>query len=252
MLAKNLKYLRKENKISQGEMADLFGLKRTTMGDYERGTSNPSIPTLLKIADYFKVTVDQLLKDKIYNNEYTIIEDSNLKVLAISIDKQSNRNLIDLVKSKAEAGYLSSFQDPEYILELPKISIPNIPEGTYRAFEISGDSMLPIISGSIIICSYIEQISSIKDGKTYILISKKDGLVYKRIYKDFEHNRLILNSDNNHYLPFEINLEDVNEVWEYHAHISFSDNKPALDVLKDQMEMMEQQFNDMKMRFSQI
>ncbi len=249
LLAKNLKYLRKANKISQQELADILGLKRTTLGDYERSTSNPSIQTLIQLAEHFDITVDQLLKDKIYNNEYTIVEDSNQKILAISVDK-SNNNLIDLVESKAEAGYLSSFQDPEYIKDLPKISIPGLVGDTYRAFEINGDSMLPITSGSIIICSYVEHLDQTKDGKTYIVISKSEGLVYKRIKKDLKNTRLILQSDNEHYLPYDISLSDISELWQYHAHISFSDNKPVVEELKEQLSDMEKQIKEIKARLN--
>lgn len=245
MLAKNIKYLRKKNRISQAEMADILGLKRTTLGDYERSTSNPSILTLVQISEYFNVSVDQLLKDKIFNDHYAILNNSSQKVLAISIDPDGKNN-IELVKTKAEAGYLSSFNDPEYIRDLPKISLPNIDDGTYRAFEINGDSMLPIISGSIIVCSYIESLDEIKDNNTYIVISKSDGLVYKRIKKDTSLQKLILISDNEHYLPYEIGYDDIAELWKYHAHISFSDEKITNEDLRDKLNFMENQLAEIK------
>jgi uncharacterized radical SAM superfamily protein len=89
------------------------------------------------------------------------------------------QNYIELVETKAEAGYMNSMSDPEYIADLPKIAIPSLQNGRYRAFEIFGDSMLPMESGSIILSKYVEALKDIKDDKTYIIITHKDGVVYK-------------------------------------------------------------------------
>jgi hypothetical protein len=52
-----------------------------------------------------------------------------------------------MVPLKASAGYLNGYADPEYVAKLPKFYLPMFKQGTFRAFEIKGDSMLPIISG---------------------------------------------------------------------------------------------------------
>ena len=51
--------------------------------------------------------------------------------------------------------------------------IPNLPTGTYRAFEISGDSMLPMPSGSLVISKYVETLKDVKDDKTYVIITHR-------------------------------------------------------------------------------
>jgi transcriptional regulator with XRE-family HTH domain len=211
MLDKNLQYLRKLHKLSQQELADTFSIPRSTLGDYERGKTEPNIEMLIRMSQYFDLSLDHLLQHKLYNDSHLLTKDDNLKILAITLDSQKKAN-IELVHTKAEAGYLESFQDPEYISELPKIQLPSLSEGTYRAFEISGDSMLPIESGSIIISKYIESISHIKDGRTYIIVSKSDGLVYKRVKNDSVAKRLILVSDNDLYLPYAIDYTDISEV----------------------------------------
>src|SRR5690606_23741103 len=115
--------------------------------------------------------------------------------------------------------------DPEYIKELPKIQFPQLPSGTYRAFEIQGNSMLPLESGSIVICSYVENLNQLKKNKTYVIISKNEGVVYKRVLPDYSRKKLVLTSDNDEYLPYDISLEEIDEIWQYHAHIGFSDVK---------------------------
>lgn len=231
MIGSNLKYLRKKNNLSQQAFADVLDIPRTTLGDYEREKTEPNIPMLLKMATYFDISVDGLLSKNIELEKYQITQSPILKVLAISLDNNNESN-IELVDSKAEAGYLDAYQNPEYIKDLPKFVLPNIPNGTYRAFEIQGDSMLPIVSGSIIIASYVERISEIKNGKTYIIISKRDGLVYKRVMLNKENASLILKSDNELYIPYELDFNEVDEIWQYYAHLSFDDSEKSLDNIE--------------------
>ena len=245
MLGRNLKYLRQKSHISQQVLADFLEIPRSTLGDYERGNTEPSISMLIRMSEYFDTKVDQLIAQDLSHSEYEILKTQVMKVLAISVDAE-NESHIELVDSKAEAGYLDSYQNPEYIRELPKIHFPNIPRGTYRGFEIQGDSMLPIESGSIIIAAYIENIDSIKDDKTYIVITKKDGLVYKRVEKKLSKNQLKLSSDNDIYEPFSVALEEVDEIWQYYAHISFSDTKPTLN------NAIEAQINDIQKKVTEM
>jgi len=232
MIGKNLKYLRSKNKLSQQALSDVLSIPRTTLGDYERTKTEPNIAMLLKMADYFDVQVDDLISKDLSHSEYEVMKNKVMRVLAITVNEDNQGN-IELVDSKAEAGYLDSYQNPEFIKELPRIQFPNIPWGTYRGFEIQGDSMLPIESGSIIIASYVENIADIKEDRTYIVISNKDGLVYKRVRVDKEEKELILSSDNETYLPYKLSFGEVSEIWKYYAHLSFSDAKASSEILVD-------------------
>jgi DNA-binding XRE family transcriptional regulator len=227
MLTKNLNYLRKKNKVSQQVLADVLGVARTTLGDYERGKTEPNIETLINIATYFNVKVDDLLRSNLSHQDLEILRNKDMRVLAISVD-QENRQNIELVDRKAEAGYLESFQDPEYISELPKLYFPQIPEGTYRAFEIQGNSMLPLLPGSIVICGYVENIDALKNDRTYV-IATREGIVYKRIFNNINDHTITAISDNPAYPPYIIPWEDIAEIWQYYAHVSFSDIKKGMD-----------------------
>jgi hypothetical protein len=93
--------------------------------------------------------------------------------------------------------------------------------GTYRAFEISGDSMLPIASGTVIVGRFIDDWSDIKDGTPCIIVSQKEGVVFKRAYNKIrEASSLTLHSDNPVYIPYSIEAEEVLEIWEAKAFIS--------------------------------
>jgi transcriptional regulator with XRE-family HTH domain len=233
MLGANIKYLRNKNKLSQQELADKLSVPRSSLSDYERGHTQVSIENLIRLSDIFDVRIDDLVKTNLSHRDLELIRNRDLRVLAISVDSDQNAN-IELVATKAEAGYLESFADPEYIRDLPKIAFPNIPQGTYRGFEIHGDSMLPLESGSIVICSYVESLSDIKADRTYVIISQREGVVYKRLRPDHKNNKLTLISDNDAYLPYEIHYGDIGEVWQYYAHLSFSDSKYTFHALLEE------------------
>lgn len=59
--AKNLRLLRKQNRMSQFMLADKLGVSQRTVSHYENSSSEPSLQILCRIAHIFKVSVDELL-----------------------------------------------------------------------------------------------------------------------------------------------------------------------------------------------
>ncbi len=223
----NIRFLRKQKGLTQEQFAEKIGIKRSVVGAYEEGRASPPLETLLKMADLFQITADDFISKDISKGEVTTPVSGagstpQFKVLSITVDKEDNEN-IELVPQKASAGYLNGYADPEYIEELPRFQLPVLPKNaTYRAFEISGDSMLPLESGTIIIGQYVESTNDIKNGKTYILVTGKEGVVYKRVFNYLKDNgKLYLVSDNKAYSPYEIEGGEVLEIWEAKAFISF-------------------------------
>lgn len=230
-LAQNIGILRKNKELSQKDLSEALKIPRSTLGGYERGYSEPDISLLLKMAEIFGVDMETLLKIDLTKADPRDYIDKSLRVVTVTQDKGGKAN-IQLVDTKAEAGYLESFNDPEYIKELPTIQLPQIEGGNYRAFEINGDSMLPLEPGSIVIASYVEKLSDVKDGRTYIVASG-DGLVYKRVRRLEGKEAFTLVSDNKLYAPYEVDFEEIKEVWQYYAHLSFNDGKSTFDSLLD-------------------
>lgn len=186
-----------------------------------------------------------MVSQRIDFDELEVAKSPNLRVLAVTMNNDGRQN-IELVSSKAEAGYLDGFQDPEYIRELPKMYIPNLPTGSYRAFEIRGDSMLPMPSGSLVISKYVETLREVKDDKTYVIITQRDGVVYKRVKNHEDQHCLTAISDNESYPPYTIDYSDIKEIWRYHAHIVFSDAKQQqADWLQETVQDLHRKINNL-------
>ena len=58
---RRLQKLRERRRMSRKALGELCGLSKDMVGQYERGEREPSVGTLIELADYFEVPVDYLL-----------------------------------------------------------------------------------------------------------------------------------------------------------------------------------------------
>jgi len=240
-IASNLRYLRKKKGLTQQQFADLMDIKRSLVGAYEEYRAEPKYDLLKKMASFFNLSMDEFANDTI-NDKWkpkSKADSSSVRILTIAVDEKNNENIM-LVPVKASAGYLNGYADPEYISELPTFNLPMLGQGSYRAFELNGDSMLPLDTGVIVVGEYVEDWNDIKAGLTYIVVSKSEGVVYKRIAHKFKQEKgLKLVSDNTNYDPYWIETNDILEVWKAKAYIDthFPEVKlkPTLENLTDMM-----------------
>ncbi|QNF34582.1 LexA family transcriptional regulator [Adhaeribacter swui] len=228
MINTNLKFLRKQTGLTQSQLAEKLNIKRSLIGAYEEGRAEPKLSTLVNISKLFNISLDVLITKDLPSSSTESSSmavqrpnNGNLRVLAITVDREDREN-IELVPQRASAGYLNGYADPEFIEELPRFRLPMLSnQGTHRAFEISGDSMLPIASGAVIIGRFIEDWTTIKDGTPCIIVSQKEGVVFKRIFNKLKNEAVLyLHSDNPSYSPYQIQVEDILEIWEARAYIS--------------------------------
>jgi len=237
-ISENIKYLRKQAGYTQEQFANEVGIKRSLVGAYEEGRAEPRLQTLQRIGEVLNVTSDALIAKDLTKEDPKKYQKEKIKILSITVDKEEKEN-IELIPQKAAAGYLNGYADPEYLSELPRFNLPMLPpNATYRAFEISGDSMLPLPSGAIVIGKYVESIQDIKNGKTYVLLTNKEGIVYKRVFNYIEEKgKLFLVSDNKSYSAYELDPADLMEIWEAKAFISveFPDAESATELSLDKL-----------------
>ncbi len=212
----NLKYLRKLRGWTQEEFAYKLQIKRSLIGAYEEERADPRLDVLEIVSDMFKLSLDELLlKDLRITSGNYLAKRRQQKMMS------ADRNLIHFVPVKAAAGYLASYADTEFIDELNTFTLPMLASGNYRAFEIIGDSMLPTPSGSIIVGEKIDGTNDIKNNQAYIVVSRNEGIVYKRVEKNNRsRNKLTLFSDNPQFQPYQVNAEDVVELWQAQMVVS--------------------------------
>ncbi len=222
----NLKYLRKLRGWTQEEFAGRLNIKRSLLGAYEEERADPRLEVLENVAEVFKLSLDELLlKDLSNQSANYLMKRRQQKMMS------SERNTIHFVPVKAAAGYLAGYADSEFIDELNTFTLPMLSGGNYRAFEIIGDSMLPTPSGSVIVGEKVESVDDVKNNTAYIVISRNEGIVYKRIVKNNKvKNKVSLVSDNPTYQPYQIATEDIIELWQAQVVIGKVTSQQRWDV----------------------
>ena len=66
-LSENLRKLREEKDISRSELSQRLGIDNGAYERWERGESLPSIPLIVKLADYYRVRLDTLLNRQVFS-----------------------------------------------------------------------------------------------------------------------------------------------------------------------------------------
>lgn len=96
MLANNLKRLRKIHHLTQDELADILNVDRSAVSKWEREINEPSVSQLAKIAEHFKISVDELTgvkkkpiddieKLKRFINDNKLFSKKNITILLVPI-----------------------------------------------------------------------------------------------------------------------------------------------------------------------
>lgn len=257
----NIKVLRKRRGRTQDDVAFALKMKRSTLSGYENGVAQPNMDALIKFSNYYGVAIDTLIKvdlsglpesqfSQLERGYDTYIKGSNLRVLATTIGEDNEEN-IELVNEKAKAGYTTGFADPEYIRILPTFRLPFLSkQKKYRSFQVSGDSMLPIPDNSYVTGEFIQDWSTIRNHHAYILLTREDGVVFKVVENNMEKDGLLrLHSLNPIYEPFELQLNNLKEVWKFVNYISSEVPQPnkEKDTLADEVEKLKKQVRAIQM-----
>ena len=243
----NLKYLRKLRGWTQEEFAAKLGIKRSLLGAYEEERAEPRIDVLETVCDIFKLTLDELLRKDLSDNKGNYIARRRAMKLA------GGRPDIPFVPVKAAAGYLAGYADPEFIDELNTFTLPMLSGGNYRAFEIVGDSMLPTPSGSVIVGEKVENLDELKNNVPCIVVSRNEGIVYKRVQKNGrQKNKITLVSDNPSFHPYTVNADEVIEMWQAQVIISRTSAQQRWDMnqLTTLVSSLQEQVSTLKKRMN--
>jgi transcriptional regulator with XRE-family HTH domain len=184
-----------------------------------------------RIKDANKLIYEVLYKKYKINLGYLFYDDpgmfirdtDDVKVLTIAVDNQNNE-IVKAVPAYAYAGYQRGFSDPEFIETLPGYDFYSENDGTYRVFEIKGDSMYPVLSeGDFVKAKYLQPVhwrDKLRLKEVFIVVSK-DGIVCKQLLDhEVESGDIRLHSFNDLYEDYTINLGDVYELWYYKGFYS--------------------------------
>lgn len=233
--ARRFKKVREEQHHTQQSFAELLGIGTTT-ADIERGKTKISGKAVMELLRLFRINPLWLFGNSF--TQYVDVSGGNVSPKVITVDKEENDTIL-LVNQKAAAGYPHNIQDVEYYESLPSFSIP-LPEyrnATYRGFQVEGDSMLPNIRpNEWVLGRAVPSISEATDSRIYIVVLLDSVLVKKLQKVPGSPNHVRLVSLNPEYLPIDVEVKDIQELWQVNSKLTFGLEEPSESSLLRQLQ----------------
>ena len=197
MLGEILKDLRKENGLSQAELANIIGVSKSTVGMYEQNKRKPhSDEILMNIAGYFGVSIDYL-KGYAPDN------------VSIDFDKYGLRKVT--IKHFPLLGKIACGKpvmcEQEYETAIDASGEINAD----FCVTAQGDSMINarIMDGDII---FVREQAIVENGEIAVVIVNDDEVTLKRFYYYPENQRVILQAENPKYQPMVYEGEQLEHI----------------------------------------
>lgn len=121
--------------------------------------------------------------------------------------------------------YLGSYAYEDYLQKLPEMALPTLPRGKHRAFEAGSD--FPV-AGATVVGEFVPNWFDIRDGKHYLVVLHKQGILYRRVYNHVKtKGTVLLLSDLPDIAAAEVSVKDVLEFWEARQYIGLSMPEPT-------------------------
>lgn len=178
----NLRALRKQKGLSQQDLAAQFDYKSfTTIQKWEDGTSFPPSETLRRLADFFRVSMDQLMGET---------QEDAVSVPILGIVRGGPLRLAE-----------------QEVIGQEWVDRSEARGGEHFYLEVTGNSMIGarIFPGDLV---YVKRQNQIENGQIGVVLVG-DEATLKRVY--FEGDRMILRAENETYAPMIFSKEEIDE-----------------------------------------
>lgn len=271
--SKNLAFLRQSKKLSLVDLSREIGTGKSIIGNYEKGTAEPSASTLLKIVQYFGIAFEDLMKKDLEKGVHkknagsvhpsvhpTVHPKSKEVSFSDHIVDTSGMKLVPLTDIKAAAG--QGYLNPETFNEneVMRLPISMVRGGTYLIIGIKGTSMAPTLQdGGKVLIRLLDRgdWATMLNERIYVIVDT-DGKTYLKRVKNRlsgEKGFIVLSSDSPDkvsYPTFNIQADEIQFIW--YVEWYFTAKMPnihdqyynRLSNLEDTVQEMQAQFLQMK------
>lgn len=240
-IGSNIKKIRSIKKLSQSAFAELFGLTRASIGAYEEGRAEPKIDAVQNIANYFGLTLDQLLAKELTVNElyhFDIFKDE-FTTPTLQKGKKStpaasvpalNETRIPFVSAEQQQQYIASADNKSFVNGLPALMLPLQLDTPIRAFQHNDHAMQyadqGIFQGDLVVGkeASLKGLNADAVGHLYTFVTK-NSIVTRRLQGTGK--TLTLATDNANSKNEKLSSSDVVEVWEVTGVFSQQMKRPS-------------------------
>ncbi|KAF9660171.1 helix-turn-helix transcriptional regulator [Tenacibaculum sp. ZH5_bin.1] len=243
---KNIKKIRSVKRLSQQAFAELFNLKRATLGAYEEGRSEPKIDTIIKIANYFSIPIDNLLTSELtVNNLLQFKEDLTLETEKLS---KETFTIIPCITEKTITEYIKHHNKTSFIDDLSKIQLPINSQKKLRAYTVSNLEMANHNNGlypnDIVIGQFTPNntIKNLKNGELTLTLVKNE-MILRKLY--IENDSVTLRANHKNIPDKTFSITDIKELWK--IQYVFFNRIPDLNTsIENKLSFLEQELLKLK------
>jgi len=243
---KNIRKIRSMKSLSQQSFAELFDLKRGTLGAYEEGRSEPKIETIIKIANHFSICIDDLLTKEITVNKLLKFK-GKLNTDPEELIREQFAVVPCIIQSNS-SDYNTYFDKEEFIKKMPSLRLPISKEVKYRAYTVDNLEMSnhdkglfpkDVVIGEIIPKSGYKKL----DNGILVVALFNDTLVLRRLY--ITNDVLVLRADHKVVEDIKVDLKEVKELWRI-CYVFYHRVPEANNGLEEKLMFLEREFAKIK------
>lgn len=193
--SKNLKFLRKNPRRTQEELAQILEIPRTKIASWESGRNMPkTVKDYKRIADLFGINLHQLL-----------YVDLSLEEIALSSNKE-NTNKITVYGKVCAGNGIEAFEDPIDEITNPYHRI----KGEMFSLQVDGDSMNNVVNNGMY--AIIQKQPLVKNGEIAVVLINNEVGMLKRFYRIDDMVILRPDSTNPNHKPLTFVGEEINSL----------------------------------------
>ncbi|MBQ0736295.1 helix-turn-helix domain-containing protein [Aquimarina celericrescens] len=247
---KNIKKIRGVKSLSQQAFAELFDLKRGTLGAYEEGRSEPKIETIIKIANYFSIQIDDLLTSELTVNQLLKFK-GDLTTYAQDVKREQFAS-IPCITENTSSDYITYFNKEGFVKELPALQLPLNPTKEFRGYTVTNLEMTSHDKGfypkDVVIGEKVPStiIKKLNNG-TLVFVLVDNKLIFRRLY--LTKGNAVLRADHKNIEDEEFPISDIKELWR--VRYVFCRRIPEFgDHVEEKLLLIEQELMKMKNRLS--
>ncbi|WP_074409726.1 MULTISPECIES: helix-turn-helix domain-containing protein [Aquimarina] len=243
---KNIKKIRGVKGLSQQAFAELFDLKRGTLGAYEEGRSEPKIETIIKIANHFSIAIDDLLTNELTVNQLLKFK-GDLTTYAEDV-KREKFAIVPCITESTANDYITLYNAEGFIKELPTMQLPVNPTKEFRGYTVSNLEMTSHDKGfypkDVVIGEKVPPtvIKKLNNG-TLVFVVVENKLIFRRLY--VLKGNAVLRADHKNIEDSSFPISDIKELWR--VRYAFFRRIPEFgDLVEDKLLLIEKELLRMK------
>lgn len=178
--------------------------------------------------------------------EVNILEEKKpVSEIILATPDTESQITVPVINIKAAANYVTGYQTQEFIEELEAILLPKsmVGEQQHYAFQAIGDSMHPTIyTDDYILAKLLDpsEWQGTKENYIHVIVSNSRGVVIKRTKNRLKEKGFIrCKSDNRYHPPFNIDADDILQIFEVKCKLSFNLPDINFDIYNELSAMQE-------------